>query len=1558
MKTLVAVLTSILLIFVCLVVLAQAEVAGRITQVEGTVDFLKGGKLPASAVKLDDNVEVGDVLRTKSLSKAQITFMDNTVITISPESRIAIEEYMFDPKGKRSAVLQLFQGLAHVVVSKLFKVSEPDFVVKTQTAVMGVRGTDVGLRIHPNNTTILNFEGHTEVGNLFPEVGDLLFKKAYKTAFSWGHATVHLHNMQGTSVFRGLPPTQPFTVDQGMKDQFMGQVSSGLTGQKGTKTGTQAAAGGTSGSGSSSGGGSGSGDTGGGGTGTSDSGTSSNLTSASLGGPDSGTGSSLGSTSTLSTLPTSVTTPTTSGIAGTGLTANQVITNTIISPPNNPTPTPTPTPEPVTPNFSETLSGPYSLTSTSPFTTGIFTSTSPASGTRTGSNPGPVTANFNFNAIWTNGGNTWNPSYNGTFTTTISGSTVTGTLDVTLLDSPAGKWTGTAVPFTVDSAGNLIFSLASLKGVAFPLNDPLTVTSGTFTQTPVTTPTPTPSTYNFTLSANSQFTSSATSSSTYSTTASGWAAGEGTWTSSPLYYTSSSTSNKTTLQGTNLTGSAIGSSTGTLSGTVTGIQGQTLTGTGTFRGTDSYGFTSNETGTITVAPSGQLTFTYANGTLSGQYRLASSSGTITFTPGTYIQQSTDGATLSTSTSPYNTATITSTGLWAGGSRTGVLPGSFDLAFSGTETSAWKYSYMGNELSDVTATMQGVVSPTGSGGYQGAMSISPNNQDTPFTSSLLPQFQPSPYQFLGENGTNSLPMVSTITINPDGSASGSLYRNEYQDGKWATSNYTLNQTVPSTSLSTPISATYNFQESYNGAMMLGNSSNLGNAYGSGWGQRSFNGTGSTAATSIYNSYFASWDNGTWTATSGSLPGYYGSSLAPGSGGPGVAMLTGSMSGILGKTLSGSMTFVGSLLNGASFHYSGPATMDSSGYITFNYQNGGGYTSGWVYPGGASGTATGTINQAPGYYFTQTMTGNSYSISSSNPSSATFTVSSNSTTSGSRTGIFGGTTGPFNGNFSLYFPNQDAPTGTTTGTVTNLSLEGVAYDQVNGGTSGIASLQVDSSSFSTTIPGTVNLSPGGSGFAGGTLFIPAPVFVQTNSPYSVQIQNYGNTLSSLTQGTSWSFTESYNGFRTSTLANTPYLASTEGYGWTKFTASNLPSTSYLGTGYGLIQNLGTLASASSLSSNTLGVNGTISGILSGVNGQSLSGQATFTGTNSSGVTFTYQGNVVMAPNGQLVFSYGGSWTTPSGQTGTGSGSIQQVPGTYFTEVVTGQYTQVANSSSGVNNLATTGQVNMTGTRIMDPGGANTTTSTVGSLATLNSSTVNSFTPTSGTASVTVQGVVAGSSWQTRWGVATTTPTYTASGGSPTTIAGTTGPVTIDPAGTLTTQSVGTIANAGNTPDTISRNLISVPAASGQNVYGYAQTASGAFSQAATSDGSGKTVTANLTGISTGVLTGNTSANVNITSTAMNPSSYISGSGNMTINSVGVLAGQPGGVLTGVSTHHGVRTINETTRTPVYVGSTTLTPGSGSTPATLATNLFGVNRTVGGGAGQVGTLVVTPR
>jgi hypothetical protein len=216
--------------------LAGAEVVGRLTQVEGRVDLLKGGNLPAVPVKVDDTVAAKDVIRTKSLSKAQITFIDNSTLTISPESRIAIEEYMIDSaQGKRRAVLEIFQGLALAVVNKIIKAEEPDFVVKTHTAIMGVRGTEFGIRILPNSSTIMNFKGLLQVGNIFPEVSRL-FLKAFKVAFSFGWNNgssrwVLLKAMQGTTVARNLPPTKPFAITPEDQMQFMRQLASNAIGQ-------------------------------------------------------------------------------------------------------------------------------------------------------------------------------------------------------------------------------------------------------------------------------------------------------------------------------------------------------------------------------------------------------------------------------------------------------------------------------------------------------------------------------------------------------------------------------------------------------------------------------------------------------------------------------------------------------------------------------------------------------------------------------------------------------------------------------------------------------------------------------------------------------------------------------------------------------------------------------------------------------------------------------------------------------------------------------------------------------------------------------------------------------------------------------------------------------------------------------------------------------------------------------------------------------------------------------------------------------------------------------
>jgi len=133
----------------------DAAAVGRFTMVEGQVDLLRQGKLPAVPVKVQDGVEPGDVIRTKSKSKAQVKFVDDSSITMAPESRMAVADFVYDgPRGYRRAVLRHFRGLIHAVVTQLIKVQEPEFIIETQTAVMGVRGTEGYLLQVPNSSIL------------------------------------------------------------------------------------------------------------------------------------------------------------------------------------------------------------------------------------------------------------------------------------------------------------------------------------------------------------------------------------------------------------------------------------------------------------------------------------------------------------------------------------------------------------------------------------------------------------------------------------------------------------------------------------------------------------------------------------------------------------------------------------------------------------------------------------------------------------------------------------------------------------------------------------------------------------------------------------------------------------------------------------------------------------------------------------------------------------------------------------------------------------------------------------------------------------------------------------------------------------------------------------------------------------------------------------------------------------------------------------------------------------------------------------------------------------
>ena len=196
-----------------------AQEIGSVSEVTGGVDILRGGKLPAEPAKVGEKVTRGDVIRTKSGGKVQLHFKDDSVLTIAPDSRVALNEYVYEPENnKREASIKIFQGLVHTVVNKVLKKEAPDFTVETQTAVIGVRGTDYYTLVAPAVSDIYNNTGITEVRNIFAEIP----------------GRVNLRGREYTQVSKSLPPTLPLPLTEEdinwIKSQMNPKVAAKSTG--------------------------------------------------------------------------------------------------------------------------------------------------------------------------------------------------------------------------------------------------------------------------------------------------------------------------------------------------------------------------------------------------------------------------------------------------------------------------------------------------------------------------------------------------------------------------------------------------------------------------------------------------------------------------------------------------------------------------------------------------------------------------------------------------------------------------------------------------------------------------------------------------------------------------------------------------------------------------------------------------------------------------------------------------------------------------------------------------------------------------------------------------------------------------------------------------------------------------------------------------------------------------------------------------------------------------------------------------------------------------------
>lgn len=90
-------------------------------------------------------------LLTGPNSSIGVTFRDQTVISLGPDSHLTIDQYLFSPnEGKVGLVATMARGTLNYVSGLIAKLKPDGVSVNTPTAVIGVRGTQFVVRVDPS----------------------------------------------------------------------------------------------------------------------------------------------------------------------------------------------------------------------------------------------------------------------------------------------------------------------------------------------------------------------------------------------------------------------------------------------------------------------------------------------------------------------------------------------------------------------------------------------------------------------------------------------------------------------------------------------------------------------------------------------------------------------------------------------------------------------------------------------------------------------------------------------------------------------------------------------------------------------------------------------------------------------------------------------------------------------------------------------------------------------------------------------------------------------------------------------------------------------------------------------------------------------------------------------------------------------------------------------------------------------------------------------------------------------------------------------------------------
>ena len=148
----------------------------RILMVKGDATKLTPGSVEASKVKKGEMIPEDTSIVTKKRSFVRVKFNDKSTMNIGPESKVVVTKM----PPKKANMVNLLKGMIKAEVQKESeKQSKTKMLIKTDTAIMGVRGTKFQTTFNPVNktTSLVTVEGNVAMAKIEEKTSEVVTEK-------------------------------------------------------------------------------------------------------------------------------------------------------------------------------------------------------------------------------------------------------------------------------------------------------------------------------------------------------------------------------------------------------------------------------------------------------------------------------------------------------------------------------------------------------------------------------------------------------------------------------------------------------------------------------------------------------------------------------------------------------------------------------------------------------------------------------------------------------------------------------------------------------------------------------------------------------------------------------------------------------------------------------------------------------------------------------------------------------------------------------------------------------------------------------------------------------------------------------------------------------------------------------------------------------------------------------------------------------------------------------------------------------------------------------------